>query len=44
MDLHELEDVDLDAMAHIHNGLFNVGKRLVKPIVAAVHGDALAGR
>jgi enoyl-CoA hydratase/carnithine racemase len=43
MDLHELENVDLDAMAHIHNALFNVGKRQEKPIIAAVHGDAFAG-
>jgi enoyl-CoA hydratase/carnithine racemase len=43
MDLHELGDVDLDAVAHIHNSIFNVGKRLEKPIIAAVHGDALAG-
>jgi enoyl-CoA hydratase/carnithine racemase len=43
MDLHELEDVDLDAVANIHNALFNVNKRLEKPIIAAVHGDALAG-
>lgn len=43
MDLHELENVDLNAMAHIHNAMFNVGKRLSKPLVAAVHGDALAG-
>jgi len=43
MDLQELRDVDLDAVAHIHNAMFNVGKRLSKPIVAAVHGDALAG-
>jgi enoyl-CoA hydratase/carnithine racemase len=43
MDLQELENVDLDAMARIHNSMFNVGKRLAKPIIAAVHGDALAG-
>jgi enoyl-CoA hydratase/carnithine racemase len=43
MDLHELGDVDLDAVAYIHNALFNVGKRSDKPIIAAVHGDALAG-
>ena len=43
MDLHELENVDLDDVAHIHNALFNLGKRIDKPIIAAVHGDALAG-
>ncbi len=43
MDLQELENVDLDAVAHIHNAMFNVGKRLKKPLIAAVHGDALAG-
>jgi enoyl-CoA hydratase/carnithine racemase len=43
MDLHELGDVDLDAVAHLHNSIFNVGKRMDKPIVAAVNGDALAG-
>jgi enoyl-CoA hydratase/carnithine racemase len=43
MDLHELADVDLDAVADIHVAMFNVGKQMEKPIVAAVHGDALAG-
>jgi enoyl-CoA hydratase/carnithine racemase len=43
MDLHELADVDLDAVADIHVAMFNVGKRMEKPIIAAVHGDALAG-
>jgi enoyl-CoA hydratase/carnithine racemase len=43
MDLRELEDVDLDAVGHIHNSIFNVGKRIDKPIIAAVHGDAMAG-
>jgi enoyl-CoA hydratase/carnithine racemase len=43
MDLQELENVDLDAVAYIHNAMFNIGKRLKKPLIAAVHGDALAG-
>lgn len=43
MDLKELGDVDLDAMADLHMSLFNIRKTLGKPIVAAVHGDALAG-
>jgi enoyl-CoA hydratase/carnithine racemase len=43
MDLQELGEVDLDAVAHIHNSIFNIGKRSQKPIIAAVHGDAVAG-
>jgi enoyl-CoA hydratase/carnithine racemase len=43
MDLLELDNVDLDAMADLHVAIFNVGKRMQKPIVAAVHGDAFAG-
>jgi enoyl-CoA hydratase/carnithine racemase len=43
MDLIELQDVDLDAVADIHTSIFNVGKRSGKPIVASVHADALAG-
>ena len=43
MDLHEVDIVDLDDVAHIHNALFNMGKRIDKPIIAAVNGDALAG-
>jgi enoyl-CoA hydratase/carnithine racemase len=43
MDLLELGEVNLDAVASLHTSIFNVGKRLVKPLIAAVNGDAIAG-
>jgi enoyl-CoA hydratase/carnithine racemase len=43
MDLYEAGSLDDAALAHIHNALFTVGRRVTKPIIAAVHGDALAG-
>jgi len=43
MDLSELRDPDLDAMNQVQEELFTIGARLGKPIVAAVHGAALAG-
>lgn len=45
MDLHEIagENVDTDAISQVHERLFTIGSRLKKPLVAAVHGAALAG-
>jgi enoyl-CoA hydratase/carnithine racemase len=43
MDLHESLDVDQVQLAGIHDRLFTTIHRIRKPIVAAVHGAALAG-
>ncbi len=43
MDLHEIDHVDDGALSLVHEQLFTIGARLSKPLVAAVHGAALAG-
>jgi len=43
MDLHEIADIDTSAISLVHEQLFTAGSRLTKPLVAAVHGAALAG-
>jgi enoyl-CoA hydratase/carnithine racemase len=43
MDLSEALQPDRTAMDAIHERLFTIGFRIRKPIVAAVHGPALAG-
>jgi len=43
MDLHEIADADTEAISQVHDRLFTVGARLGKPLIAAVHGAALAG-
>ena len=43
MDLSEVLMADRSELDRIHEQLFTVGYRLHKPIVAAVHGPALAG-
>jgi enoyl-CoA hydratase/carnithine racemase len=44
MDLAEIESVgDTSEIDAVHDRLFTVGARLTKPIVAAVHGPAIAG-
>jgi enoyl-CoA hydratase/carnithine racemase len=43
MDLHEIDHADDGALGMIHEQLFTIGGRLTKPLIAAVHGAALAG-
>ena len=50
MDLHEIagagsdtDNVDTAAISQVHEQLFTIGARLGKPLIAAVHGAALAG-
>lgn len=43
MDLSEMGRVDSAELARVHERLFTCGERLRKPLVAAVHGAALAG-
>ena len=43
MDLHEISEANQDATGEVHERLFTVGSRLTKPLIAAVHGAALAG-
>jgi len=43
MDLHEIADADTGAISQVHEQLFTIGARLGKPMIAAVHGAALAG-
>lgn len=43
MDLAEAPDVDRDALAAVHQRLFSFHHWMDKPVVAAVHGAALAG-
>jgi methylglutaconyl-CoA hydratase len=45
MDLAETlhADVDVDALVALHLELFSMGSRIVKPVIAAVQGAALAG-
>jgi enoyl-CoA hydratase/carnithine racemase len=43
MDLDEVLSAGRDALNQVHEQLFTVGSRMTKPVVAAVHGAALAG-
>jgi enoyl-CoA hydratase/carnithine racemase len=43
MDLHEIADAGTAAISQVHEELFTIGGRLGKPLIAAVHGAALAG-
>ncbi len=43
MDLGEMGKVDPDELARVHERLFTLGARLMKPLIMAVHGAALAG-
>jgi enoyl-CoA hydratase/carnithine racemase len=43
MDLHEIDHADDGAISLVHEQLFTIGGRLSKPLIAAVHGAALAG-
>jgi enoyl-CoA hydratase/carnithine racemase len=43
MDLSEISTAEPDALSHLHERLFTTGWRAMTPIVAAVHGAALAG-
>ncbi|MBZ5619651.1 MAG: enoyl-CoA hydratase/isomerase family protein [Acidobacteriia bacterium] len=43
MDLSEVATADAEDLAQVHERLFTVGSRLGKPLIAAVHGAALAG-
>lgn len=43
MDLHEVASSDVAGLGNLHEQVFTVGLRITKPIVAAVHGPALAG-
>jgi enoyl-CoA hydratase/carnithine racemase len=43
MDLQEVGTGDPDELAEVHERLFTVGSRLGKPLIAAIHGAALAG-
>jgi enoyl-CoA hydratase/carnithine racemase len=47
MDLHEIANADTvadtGAISQVHEQLFTIGARLGKPLIAAVHGAALAG-
>jgi enoyl-CoA hydratase/carnithine racemase len=47
MDLHEIAVPEIDhddgALGMVHEQLFTIGGRLSKPLIAAVHGAALAG-
>lgn len=43
MDLNEVLSSETGAIDMVHERLFTVGYRVTKPIVAAVHGPALAG-
>jgi methylglutaconyl-CoA hydratase len=43
MDLHEALEADVETMAALHVELFSIGSRIVKPVIAAVQGAALAG-
>jgi methylglutaconyl-CoA hydratase len=43
MDLSEALEVDVEAMVALHLELFSIGSRILKPLIAAVHGAALAG-
>jgi len=43
MDLDEIGPADDGALGMVHEQLFTIGSRLSKPLIAAVHGAALAG-
>ncbi|MBK9170414.1 MAG: enoyl-CoA hydratase/isomerase family protein [Bryobacterales bacterium] len=43
MDLHEVLDASPDDLVPLQQALFNLGATLRKPLVAAVHGAAIAG-
>jgi enoyl-CoA hydratase/carnithine racemase len=43
MDLSEVLETDRTELDAVHERLFTIGTRLRKPLVAAVHGPALAG-
>ncbi len=43
MDLSEAIDADVEAMVALHLEFFSIGSRILKPVVAAVQGAALAG-
>ncbi len=43
MDLDEALEAEAAGQAELHGRLFTVGSRLRKPLIAAVHGPALAG-
>jgi enoyl-CoA hydratase/carnithine racemase len=43
MDLSEMLTPQASALADIHERLFTIGRRVTVPIIAAVHGAALAG-
>ena len=43
MDLGEILEADTGAIDTVHEQLFTAGLRLAKPLIAAVHGPALAG-
>ncbi len=43
MDLRESLDADPAALSELHESIFTVIDRLSKPLIAAVHGPALAG-
>lgn len=43
MDLDEMLMPEANMLSHVHERLFTIGSRAIKPIVAAVHGPALAG-
>jgi enoyl-CoA hydratase/carnithine racemase len=43
MDLSELGQVSRDSLAQAHEQLFTLGGRILKPLIAGIHGPALGG-
>jgi enoyl-CoA hydratase/carnithine racemase len=43
MDLHEVLSTDQRRLNEVHERIFTAGIRMTKPLIAAVHGAALAG-
>jgi len=43
MDLSEVLEADQGVLLRLHSEMFNLGSRLRKPLIAAVHGSVLAG-
>ena len=43
MDLSEMLTPEASTLADIHERLFTIGRRVTVPIIAAIHGAALAG-